>query len=64
MEKRIFGIILLLLGVAGLILAATNFMYEGYGERNIKEIIIFGVLGTVFFFAGAGMIRSTKDKPT
>jgi uncharacterized membrane protein len=64
MEKRIFGIVLLLLGIAGLILAATNFMYDGTGERNIKEIIIFGILGAVFFFAGVGMIRSTKDKPT
>jgi len=64
MEKRIFGIVLLLLGIAGLILAATNFMYDGTGEKNIKEIIIFGILGAVFFFAGVGMIRSTKDKPT
>jgi len=64
MEKRIFGIILLLLGIAGLILAATNFMYDGTGEKNIKEIVIFGVLGVIFFFAGTGMIRSTKDKPT
>jgi len=64
MEKRIFGIILLLLGITGLILAATNFMYDGSGEKNIKEIIIFGILGVLFFFVGAGMIRSTKDKPT
>ncbi len=64
MEKRVFGIILLLLGIAGLIMAAINFMYEGSGEKNIKEIVIYGILGLLFFFAGTGMIRSTKDKPT
>ncbi len=64
MEKRIFGIILSLLGIAGLILAAFNFMNGGYGERNIKEIIIYGILGAIFFFAGIGLLRSTKDKAT
>ncbi len=64
MEKRIFGVVLGVLGIVGLILAATNFMNGGYGEKNIKEIIIFGVLGAIFFFAGIGLIRSTKDKAT
>lgn len=64
MEKRIFGIILLILGITGLILAAFNFMNGGNGEKNIKEIIIYGILGSIFFFAGVGLLRSTKDKPT
>ncbi|MBK8983620.1 MAG: hypothetical protein IPM38_15225 [Ignavibacteria bacterium] len=64
MEKRIFGIILSLLGIAGLILAAFNFMNGGYGERNIKEIIIYGILGVIFFFAGIALLKSTKDKAT
>ncbi len=64
MEKRIFGIILTVLGLAGLILAAFSFMNGGYGEKNIKEILIYGILGAIFFFAGIGLIRSTKDKAT
>ncbi|MBK9332602.1 MAG: hypothetical protein IPM96_09460 [Ignavibacteria bacterium] len=64
MEKRIFGIILSLLGIAGLILAAFNFMNGGYGERNLKEIIIYGILGVIFFFAGIALLKSTKDKAT
>lgn len=64
MEKRIFGIILTLLGLAGLIMAAFNFMNGGYGEKNIKEIIIYGILGAIFFFAGINLLRSTKDKAT
>ncbi|MEJ7737918.1 MAG: hypothetical protein WKF97_10865 [Chitinophagaceae bacterium] len=63
MEKRVLGIILSLLGIVGLIMAAVNFM-NGGGGKNIKEIIIYGVLGAIFFFAGIGLVRSTKDKAT
>lgn len=63
MEKRILGIILSLLGIAGLILAGYNFM-NGSGTRNIKEIVLYGVLGAIFFFAGIGLIRNTRDRAT
>ena len=64
MEKRILGIILSIAGIAGLILAAVKFMNGGQGTRSIKEIFIYGILGAVFFFAGIGLIRNTKDKAT
>ena len=64
MEKRVIGIILTLLGVVGLIMAAVNFMNGGGNAKNIKEIIIYGILGAIFFFAGIGLVRSTKDRPT
>lgn len=64
MEKRILGIIFSLLGATGLILAAINFMNGGEGTRNVKSIVIFAILGAVFFFAGIGLIRNTKDKPS
>lgn len=64
MEKRILGIILSLLGVAGLIYAGISFMNGGEGVRNIKTIIFSGVLGGVFFFAGIKLITNTSDKPT
>lgn len=63
MEKRVLGIILSLLGIAGLILAGYNFM-NGSGTRNIKEIILYGVLGAIFFFAGIGLVRNTRDRAT
>mgnify|MGYP003578612345 CR=1 FL=1 len=62
MEKRILGIIFSLLGATGLILAAINFVNGGEGTRNVKTIIIYAILGAVFFFSGIGLIRSTKDK--
>jgi uncharacterized membrane protein len=64
MEKRILGIILSLLGIAGLIYAGVCFMNGGEATRNIKAIIFSGVLGGIFFFAGIGLIRNTKDKAT
>ncbi|GAC1438537.1 MAG: hypothetical protein NVSMB63_02260 [Sediminibacterium sp.] len=64
MEKRILGIILSILGIVGLILAGINFMNGGSGTRNTKEVIIYGVLGAIFFIAGISLIKNTKDKAT
>lgn len=64
MEKRILGIIFSLLGAAGLIMAAVSFMNGGGGAHNVKTIVIYGILGAIFFFSGIGLIRSTKDKPS
>jgi hypothetical protein len=64
MEKRVLGIILSILGIAGLIIAAVNFIQGGGNNRNVKEIIIYGLLGVIFFFAGIGLVRNTNDKAT
>ena len=61
MEKRIFGIILTILGIVGLIMAAMEFAQGGNGNAAIRTTIVYGVLGAVFFFAGIGLIRSTKE---
>ena len=63
MEKRILGIVLSILGIVGLILAGSNFM-NGSGTRNVKEIVLYGILGAIFFFAGISLIRTTRDKAT
>ncbi|QHS60923.1 hypothetical protein [Chitinophaga agri] len=64
MEKRVIGMLLTFLGIAGLILGAVNFMNSSGGTRSIKGVIIYSILGAVFFFAGIGLIRSTKDRPS
>jgi len=64
MEKRVLGIVLSLLGIAGLIIGAVQFLNGGASNRNVKEIIIYSLLGAIFFFAGVGLVRNTKDKPT
>ncbi|WP_346320151.1 hypothetical protein [Chitinophaga sp. YIM B06452] len=64
MEKRILGIVFSLMGAVGLIMAAVTFVNASGGTRNVKMIIIYAILGAVFFFAGMGLIRNTKDKPS
>lgn len=61
MEKRILGILLTLLGIAGLLAAGYHFMEGGSGTHTVKQVVLYGILGAVFFFAGIGLVRSTKD---
>jgi uncharacterized membrane protein len=60
--KRIFGAILTILGIVGLIYTAFLFINTNGGMRDIKSLIIFGVLGLLFFISGIGLVRSTKDE--
>ena len=64
MEKRILGIVLSVLGIAGLIYAGVCFMNGGEAVRNIKAIVLSAVLGGIFFFAGIKLITNTADKAT
>jgi uncharacterized membrane protein len=59
MEKKIFGVVLTVLGIAGLIAAAVNF--AGAGSSSTKSIIVYFVLGLIFFFTGIGLLKTTKD---
>ena len=60
--KRIFGALLTVLGIAGLIYAAVLFMSNSSSTHSTKGLIIYGVLGLVFFIAGIGLVRTTKDE--
>jgi Na+-transporting NADH:ubiquinone oxidoreductase subunit NqrE len=59
--KRTFGVILTVLGIGGLIYFATIFMNSSGAERQIKALIVYGVLGAIFFFTGISLIRTTRD---
>lgn len=60
--KRIFGALLTVLGIAGLIYGAMLFVNNSGGSGNVKALIIYGVLGLIFFIAGINLIRTTKDE--
>ena len=60
--KRIFGALLSVLGIGGLIYTAMLFANTGGGNRDIRSIIIFGVLGLIFFASGISLVRTTKDE--
>jgi hypothetical protein len=60
--KRIFGGLLTALGIAGLIYVAILFVNTTGGKHDVKALIIYSVLGIMFFFAGISLIRTTKDE--
>ena len=60
--KRFFGALLTVLGIVGLIYAAILFVNSSGGTRSIKTLVIYGILGIVFFIAGISLVRTTKDE--
>ena len=60
--KRIFGAILTILGIISLIYAAQSFMTASNNTTDIKTLIIFSVLGLIFFVSGISLVRTTKDE--
>lgn len=59
--KRTFGVILTILGIVGLIYTAILFMDAGGTSTQIKTLIVWGILGAIFFFTGIGLIKTTRD---
>ncbi len=59
--KRTFGAILTTLGIIGLIYTAIIFVNQKGNTYDYKALITYGVIGFIFFSAGIGLIRSTKD---
>ncbi len=57
--KKIFGAVLTLLGIGGLVYTAILF---ANGSGTTKMMMVYGILGTIFFFAGVGLIRNTKSE--
>ena len=60
--KRFFGGLLTLLGIGGLIYAAVVFANTTGATRDVKSLIIYGILGIVFFMSGISLVRTTKDE--
>lgn len=60
--KRMFGALLTLLGIGGLGYAAFVFTATSGSNRDIKSLVVFGLLGIVFFISGINLIKTTKDE--
>ena len=60
--KRIFGGLLTILGIAGLIYVAILSVHTSDTTRDVKAIAIYGILGIIFFIAGISLVRTTKDE--
>jgi len=60
--KRIFGSTLTILGMVGLIYGAILFVNTTGGMRDIRALIIYGVLGLIFLISGLSLVRTIKDE--
>ena len=60
--KRIFGAILTVLGIGGLIYTAYLAVNLGESNQTVKTLLVYGILGLVFFIAGIGLVKTTKDE--
>ena len=60
--KRIFGALLTVLGIGSLIYAAVLYVNNSGGTYDIRALVIYGILGLIFFIAGISLIRTTKDE--
>ena len=60
--KRFFGALLTALGIAGLIYTAVVFTNTSGENDDVRKLIIYGVLGIVFFVSGISLVRTTKDE--
>jgi hypothetical protein len=56
--KRTFGTILTILGIIGLIYSAVGFVQ---GTGTTRALIVYGILGLIFFLTGISLIRDTRD---
>lgn len=59
--KRIFGALLTILGIASLIYTAVLFANLTGGTSTIRQIVIYGILGIIFFISGISLIKTMKD---
>lgn len=57
--KRIFGTILTVLGIGGLIYTGAMVVQHTGG---IRELVVVGAIGLIFFLSGISLIRNTRDK--
>ena len=60
--KRTFGFVLTLLGIGGMIYTAVLFAQSSSETNHLKSLIIYGVLGIVFFASGISLVKNTKDE--
>lgn len=62
MEKHLMGVVLTVIGAFGLLLSSFYLIHgKSSGDVSLAPVIIYGILGVLFFFAGIGLIRNSKD---
>lgn len=60
--KRVFGVILTVLGIGALLYVGYLAMSTGGAQYDVRAMVVYGVLGLIFFLSGMGLVRSVKDE--
>jgi uncharacterized membrane protein len=60
--KRVFGAVLTILGIIGLIYAAYIFANTSTGTQSVKITAVYGIVGLIFFIYGISLVKRTKDE--
>ncbi len=56
---RVFGIILTIFGVAGLIYTGYGFLYL---NQAVSTLVVYGITGFLFFLTGVGLIKNSYNE--
>ena len=59
--KQILGGLLTILGIGGIAYAAILFMNGTNGKHDVKSLIVYAILGFVFFSAGIRLVGTIRD---
>jgi uncharacterized membrane protein YidH (DUF202 family) len=59
--KAIFGSVLTIFGIGGLIYAAVLFVNNISSSDDYKSLMIFLILGIIFFVAGISLVRTIRE---
>ncbi|MGI9652256.1 hypothetical protein [Chryseobacterium sp. RLHN22] len=57
--KRVFGAVLTILGIIGLIYTGSQVINKSEGYTTL---MVVGIIGLIFFFSGIGLVKNTKDE--
>lgn len=57
--KRIFGTLLTVLGIVGLIYTGYELIMKSNAYTNL---VVVGILALIFFSSGIGLVKNTKDE--
>lgn len=57
--KRIYGALLMVLGIGGLVHAALS-LVNSAGLSNMMALVIYGILGIIFFLAGISLVKTIR----
>lgn len=64
--KRIFGALLTILGIIGIIMGAYGFMNSGGSlagmKMNMVTALVPFIVGLIFFFSGINLVKNTGDR--